>query len=320
MSKGRRVDSPMPDGVHIPVRLFDRVRALFGLPDMPVIVADEIARQIDALPDSAQSPQASAYGRIAPPFARTFVEASGYVEALRNFPAGIVQRGVAMYDVSTEPFATQCISPQHRQVIPVGTRWTLACWGWLYIIPLRTMETFASPLFLHLDTDGYLLDDTERLYSEVFRTPPGTPAVMFGVPDADNRALVGIEPMDQRGLATAMPFVLKAISAMHKRTPVDLVEPNRQARRLAERKEHLKLHSYYVLKVKPTPEGKPASFHQVGQPERSGTRDHLVRGHFRVYGDKGLFGKYANRTIFVPEHRRGADDYGDIRKDYEPEE
>jgi hypothetical protein len=54
-------------------RLYDRVRPVAGLAEMPVIVADEIAAQIDAMPElpadvteAERSYPAAAYGIVAP--------------------------------------------------------------------------------------------------------------------------------------------------------------------------------------------------------------------------------------------------------------
>jgi hypothetical protein len=77
------------------------------------------------------------------------------------------------------------------------------------------------------------------------------------------------------------------------------------------------LHDYYVLRVAPITPQRADEFRQIGSPAQVGSRDHVVRGHFRIYTEaRPLFGKYV-RTVWVAEHRRGDDSYGTIRKDYE---
>jgi hypothetical protein len=312
-----------PEGLQVPIRLFDRVRAMFGVPEMPVIVADRIQRQIDQLPEHLNkvTQPAQEYGPIAPPFPRFFVEASAVAT---DFPT-MTQRGLAIYDLSSnEEWFERLITPEHRREIPAGTRWTLGAWGYKYVTAVRQLGTFQCPIYFHLDSEGYILDDMTKLYME-YLPPSMFATVVIGVPDADQE--LGVVKLDtptvpQRLLPTFAPFALKAIAALHRRAPVDLVEPNAQARRQAERHDKIKLHSYYVLQVKPTPEGGPRSFREVGQPAREGTRSHHVRGHFRRYGETGMFGKasLANRTIFIRDHNRGTDEYGAIIKDYEPTE
>lgn len=76
--------------------------------------------------------------------------------------------------------------------------------------------------------------------------------------------------------------------------------------------------SYYILKVKPTPE-RITEFEEVGQPARmpGKKRAHEVRAHFRYYHpDRPLFGKVSG-AVWIPAHDRGDDVMGSIRKDYE---
>ena len=73
---------------------------------------------------------------------------------------------------------------------------------------------------------------------------------------------------------------------------------------------------YWVLKVK---KYTPQTIEEVGRGEKGKRphREHQVRGHFRYYTDeRPLFGRYSG-MIWVPDHERGNDDVGHIRKDYE---
>jgi hypothetical protein len=90
--------------------------------------------------------------------------------------------------------------------------------------------------------------------------------------------------------------------------------------RQARRQHNVALHSYYRLKVKPHMPTSREDFASIGTPARAAAREHVVRGHFRYYGpDAPLFGRTVG-AVWVPEHSRGDDAIGTIRKDYEVEE
>ncbi len=327
MTRGRRVTSDRPEGLHIPVRLFDRVRATFQLPDMPVIVADEIARQIDAMPDAPEfwSPPAESYGCVAPPFAKWFIEATtvtppGLTHTMPDgevvdLPAGTTQRGVACYDLS-DPKLLELAADRHRIARPPATRWIIGMWGYIYLSFYRTLHTFPGPMFVHLDAEGRILDDTANIQ----QFEPTIPGFVLVPPDAPHGRREAAPPMPQFSLPNHLPFALKALSAMHQRCPVERVEPGPDLRRRVERKERLQLHDYYLLKVKPTRPERLEDFARIGQPERARPREHRVRGHFRYYTEeRKLFGRVAG-MVWVPEHERGHDELGTIRKDYEVSE
>lgn len=280
MTRGRSVP---PANSVLDVRLFDRVRARFGLPDMPVIVADEIARQIDALPDDddSYSWSADSYGVVAPPFKRCFIEAaSTRTDETTDLstgrpirvPPGTVFRGVACYDVRALGYETQLVSPQHRQgYLPDGTRWIVAMFGYMYHTDPqrgRILRTFPGPMFVHLDDHGLILDDTSRIYFEY----SGDDRVLLGPPDATQGLLLNFQPMPAASIVNFFPFAMKAISAMHRRCMVEQVEPSRQAKRHAERHDRVQLHNFYVLKVRPTPVGRDVTYADVGQPQPSTER------------------------------------------------
>jgi hypothetical protein len=323
MSRGRRVSSDRPEGLHIPVRLFDRVRAVFGLPEMPVIVADEIARQIDAMPDAPAhwSPPPESYGCVAPPFARWFIEVTTVSQPgpytypdgkMIDLPGGTTQRGVACYDISA-PDLRDLVVAKDLIAPPAGTRWVLALWAYQYLSAFRMLQTHPGPMFVHLDAEGHILDDTSRI--QQFK--PTVPGVILAPPDTPPGPKLSAPVMPQWAAPNHLPYALKALSAMHQRCPVERVEPGVEQRRRAERKERVQLHDYYLLKVKSTRPERLEDFARIGQPERARPREHRVRGHFRWYGDTGLFGKHRNRMVWVPEHERGTDELGTIRKDYE---
>jgi hypothetical protein len=277
-------------------RLYDRVRALDiefqNVPDCTVIVADEIARQIDALPDdhADRSPAAHEYGCVIPPFRRFFIEA----ETTASDGTISAQRGVFVEDISP---ALRAGTLAHDP--PPGAHWAMAMHGYLYVTGYP-IQTYPGVMVFHLDDRGYLRDDMAHV---TVLTDP-------------TRYQRDPTITDVRGLPTHAPYALKAINAMHARCEAEHITTTRQQRREAERRHQVKLKDYYILKVKPTE--KPHAFSEVGQAQRvqGQRREHVVRGHFRWYSEeKPLFGKISG-MVWIGEHRRGADDIGRIRKDY----
>jgi hypothetical protein len=69
---------------------------------------------------------------------------------------------------------------------------------------------------------------------------------------------------------------------MHLRCPVDEVTPSATAQKRAAKHGGIpKLHTSYVLRVKPTVPTSAEDFKDVGMPERIGASAHKVRGQFR---------------------------------------
>ncbi|NJO83527.1 MAG: hypothetical protein HC828_12390 [Blastochloris sp.] len=313
MSKGRSIpkDAAAPDEI----RLYDRVQAAWGIGEMPVIVADEIARQIDALPDDPNwTPPASDYGVVAPPFKRWFVEAT----TLPGAGFSLVQRGCLCYEVrrSDTALMEKLISRPHRKVMPPATHWIIAVWGYFWAADQRILRTFSGPMFVHLDKEGYILDDLARIYMEALGNTP----LVFAPPEVAEGLHLGFDPLPQAMLANFGPFNFKALAALHQRCPVDHVKPSSAQRRRAQKREQLALHDYYVLKVKPARTQTLSDFRRIGEPEKAVRREHIVRGHFRYYTEeRPLFGRVSG-AVWVPEHERGDDQVGAIRKDYEVKE
>lgn len=284
-------------------RLYDRARPHAGLAEMPVIVADDIAAQIDAMPDSSPHREdeyswpAEDYGVIAPPFAAFFVEATTPLDGVP------IQRGMVIYDRSAQIAAD---GPLRGQRVPAGTRWCLHAYPFLHS-RLTGLVDYGSPtVLLHLDDAGRLLDDPAAL--QVIFTGPAAAWPVTKQRDAAYAA------------ASIAPMVLKAIGALHRRAPAEHVTPDPARQRQAQRRGELPRHSYYVLKVRPHAPASPADFAGIGAPARATPREHLVRGHFRYYHpDRPGFGRVVG-AVWVPEHARGDDTIGRITKDYEVEE
>jgi len=290
---------PPPAGAVAGIRLFDYLRQHdSGIPDMPIIVADEIARQIDALPDTrGASPPASSYGIVVPPFPMCFIEADVVLPDI-----GLGQRGVIVTDL-TSAWRSGQINRSIRDAAPVGTHWLFSATGYIHGDLTRgVIYGYRGTMLFHLDADGRLLDDTERV--QVVSLP-------------GHESIPELRPGSE--LPNHAPYMLKAISAMHQRCAADKVTPPRQARRNAERHGVTELHSYYVLRVQPTYQ--PRDMAAVGRPSKAAgqKREHMVRGHFRYYSpEKPLFGRTSG-MIWIPAHERGESDIGQIKKDYEVE-
>jgi len=295
---GRHVPPAGEGEIDLP-RLYDRARAVLGLDAMPVIVADALAAQIDAIPDpdpgaAPESYPAAAYGTVAPPFRACFVEATTWITGVP------VQRGM----VVTDRTAT---GPLPGETVPLGTRWHVHLTPvlWSPLIGGRVETYGGATVLLHVSRDGRLLDDTARL-------PVHLAGAAARWPPARREAAA-------RGAASIVPLVLQALAALHRRVPVEHVTPippeSRAARRgTADAPER---HSYYRLLVTPTAPTSRDDFARLGAPAPPPPRAHLVRGHFRWYGAAGLFGKHRDRMVWVPAHERGDPRRGRITKDYE---
>ncbi|MCA9930798.1 MAG: hypothetical protein KC419_20075 [Anaerolineales bacterium] len=277
------------------MRLIDRVRAQVGsIPDdLPVIVADPVAEQIDQLPGDtwSASPPAEVYGCVAPPFKRFWIEAQTAVDlrnvdiqAARNFQA--IQRGVMIEVVDSEAD---------------GERWRYVFTPFVWYEPIdgapgRGLDTVNGRIFLNLDKDGRILDDLEAVETAVFDRTEITAAKM-------------------RSYVSFLPFVLKALSVLHQRTVVERIRYTRQQQRQHQRQHGKPPADYYLLTVKPSPVADMADVAQPVQP-KAVRREHQVRGHFRYYTEeRPLFGRYAG-MVWIPDHQRGDPDEGSIHKGY----
>lgn len=275
---------------------------------VPVIVADNIARQIDAMDqidDSNADWPAAAFGRVAPPFPVFWVEATTELVPTGETERFEVRRGALVADMSWTP---ETMEPM---VGPATWYVTLAPF-----IQWRAKDGRWGPIWGYNGRIVIGLDEEGRLLRDL-ATATVIEGAMFGPSE-------GVHVLPREGAAHHAPWVMMSISALHRGVPVELVEPSppsRQARRLHERRTGQPLepeHSYYVLMVKPT---RPGTFEEIAAPESHihvERRQHVVRGHFRWYGERGMFGRadLANRLVWVPAHERGHDGLGTIRKDY----
>ncbi|MCB8988832.1 MAG: hypothetical protein H6661_13915 [Ardenticatenaceae bacterium] len=271
------------------MRLIDRVRIrLGGIPDdLPIIVADPVAQQIDQLPGDtwSHSPPAEAYGCVAPPFKQFFVEAETTVNLaeLGSIGMQVIQRGV-LVEVEDRESGWQYVFTPFIWYQPaqgsaaVGT------------------HTVNGRIYLHIDKAGHILDDLEAVKTAVF-----------------DRSQLTADKM--RSYVSFLPFVLKALSVLHQRTVVEHVTHTRQQRRQHQRRHKAELADYYLLTVKPSQHAERMA--DVAQPVAPvNRREHIVRGHFRYYTEeRPLFGRYSG-MVWIAEHQRGDPDAGSIHKDY----
>ena len=296
------------------MRLIDRVRIEDPqFPhDIPCIVADEIARQIEELPSdvNAVSFDAESYGIVAPPFDTFFVEA----ETVVHHSAGVqmIQRGLlfevsdtapveklrVLYDNACWVYIMTAYHYQDSLVLPDGSRLRPPAVETKRgpILQLYGFRRTNGHIFAHLDEQGHILDDMSGVHTAPHDATPLTRALL-------------------RTGVTFLPFALKAISALHQNTVVEHVTPTRQRQRHHKRKHGSVLADYYLLKVRPV--RATQDIDQVGQPLHSSRRrrEHIVRGHFRYYSPEApLFGRYSG-MVWIPAHTRGESSLGRIRKD-----
>lgn len=273
------------------MRLFDYInqfdeRVNFNNLDIPVIIADDIAKQIDAL-NGDEPHKAEDFGVIAPPFKLFFIEAK--TKTLDQ--KAVIRRGAMVESVD-----------YYIEKLPEGTNHIMKFQGWWMLDD--SLLRIKPVIYIHCDNEGYMLDDMEKLL------------VAFGEGDSQNDL---IDEQQANTILNMIPFSLKAINALHKRAPVEKVTPKRGERRRWQKKhgKDAKLTDYYVLKVRPTKNN--TDFEEVGQPAQAKRREHIVRGHFRYYKqDAPLFGKISG-AVWIPDHSRGNETIGTIKKDYEVE-
>jgi hypothetical protein len=288
------------------MRLVDRIRLALGrgfppAAACPAIIADQIAAQIDALPDSDRSPAAGEYGCVAPPFHDFFIEAR--TEVVVDEEIWTIERGLHFEVANAHLW-------EKAQPLYEGTHWiySITPYQWRQrrlatgnLVEDNVPQSANGRLFLHLDAAGHLLDDMSRVHTAAHDSSPQT--------DAHIRQAV-----------TFIPFALKAISALHQRIEAEHVTPTRQQQRQHGRKHAgRKLADYYVLKVRsPGSRQSPGSFAGVGVASGTGRRarrEHVVRGHFRYYSpERPLFGRYSG-MVWIGQHERGRGQ-GKISKDY----
>lgn len=300
-------------------RLIDFIRLEGELTeDMPVIVADQVAVQIDMLQghNYDMTPDATDFGVVAPPFRSFFVEAHTKLEVyglLMEVWRGLhfVAQNIQEEDVCfpgrlrNETWWLYVIEPFiYRGRVCTLDEKPLSAAAVRQLVPelpaeeVMGLQRFNGRIYLQIDREGHLLDDLESVTEALYDNTPYTGDKM-------------------RRAATLLPFALKTISVLHQNTQVEHATPTRQQKRAFQRqhKNSLPLRDYYILKVRP--QETVFSYEQVGQAQRGAhKREHVVRGHFRYYTpERPLFGRYSG-AVWVADHQRGESAIGTIKKDY----
>lgn len=293
------------------MRLYDRLNDVYELPEMPVIDGTAIARQIDQLPDlpDGENLPASFYGRVAPPFPEFWVEATTYLAG-----GVMVQRGGwvrVMEDSAARQIAHNAKQSRLVNEFPFDEmKWgvTVMCFQYQVGVGLGVCQ---GNLFYWIDEQGNFLSKR----GIVHRTE-----LLHRAQRTMMEAGLLLLPSEFAPPFTA--FCLKTVGALHNKGRAEKIVPSRQERRAHERKHSKPLTEYYVLKVKDVVIKTMSDAKLIGTPPDDNNpkqRRHGVHGHFRHYGEKGMFGNplYAYKTVWIPDHERGDDSLGRIKKDYE---
>lgn len=326
------------------MRLFDVLSQWELIPkaaENPIIFdASEIASELDRIErQSGASYPRETYGVCAPPFRDRYFwieavtkpnpdnyQSPGYLEDIQSLgidPEELLQNAERMRDHFVARGAL-CIardwedSELGRTYRGVGEsydsgRWIIEVKGFTAVykdqIRKRDILRYPGRAFIVIGRDGTLLSDPENTIIESY---------------GEKAEYAQIAAW---GLANMLPFVLLALSFLHRRTEVDYITPNRlerktAARRMGQKSGAAPLRDYYLLRIKPhierdNPLTDPSQIRQLGT--RGGDkRAHSVRGHFRRVPDSGLFGRgyNAGELIWIPDHLRGETALGDIQKGY----
>lgn len=276
-------------------RLADILRMIDpSFPPATTIVADTIAERIDADEWADDHRLSTSYGVVAPPW-RSF-----FVEARTTVGKQVVDRGVLVQDMTRDERIVQNLH-LHGLARPAGTHWVLGFHGFLRI-DASDLVLFPGMAFLHLDEQGFVLSDTDRV--QIVHYPHE-----LLLPDATYHPDLDV-------LATYLPFTLRAVGALHQRALVTHVQVTRAQRRQAERETGVPVNDHYVIGVPLQTPVRRAGAAPLPRGEAVERREHQVRGHFRVYTpDRPLFGRISG-LVWVPAHRRGSADTGSVSKDY----
>lgn len=252
------------------MRLLDRIRTTWSLTQIEylktmffhntkpiVIVADEIAEQIDILPDDTAHPQSDDFKNVAPPFDHFFIEAQTTLTE-KNVTT-MTQRGLYVIN-----HAWKDAPPIHRKHKPEGTKYTLTCASFHYIHVTNIIIHYPATFTLHLDEYGYILDDLQNI--QVFTR-------------ADIKAIGISQDQLLYHLTNPLVFSLKALEALHQKGEVIHYTPPRNVKRRFMRKYDLEPSEHYTLTIKP---GKPRKLSDIEPEKGTGKKKglHIVRGHF----------------------------------------
>lgn len=305
--------------------------------DIVVFDATEIAKSLDRVysNDDGVTYPASYYKRCNPPF----VNKPFWVESTTVLSAeDLTEQDIKDYEVTTGLTREELMkvaeqmsgSVVRRASICFATkienndsvRWRMASTA------LHQVDKYNNPFkaeiiipnataFLEWDHDGYLITD-----------PANTP-VQTGYND------YRMAKLHANMVTNSMPFMLIALSFIHRRTIVERIKPNRTVRKqigrlTGKKRDIVPPKDFYFIKIKPHPQGtsaisdhdiKPLSIKSRRHKTRDTTPEYDVIGHFRSVGPEGLFGRgyLANEVVWIPNHDRGNPDLGKLHKGYKLE-
>lgn len=323
------------------MRFFDLLLERGKIPEMAkeavIFDASEIAREIDRI--YIESPEAysrESFGFCAPPFRDRYF----WIEALTELRpedydtpgdrinmelSGITQADLERSRGSLVYRGALCLARERDKGDPAplvsmegeypSGRWEIVFTGYLAVRrPGEIGESMIDqlPAFgsLVIGQDGSLLTDPNR------------------IPSATWSSGEELRIATSEAMANITPFLLMALSFLHRRTEVDYISPNRlerknAARALGKRSGALPLRDYYLLRIKPHSDREnPLTDLSEIRPLRSQAkgerRSHRVRGHFRRVPDSGLFGRgyNAGELLWIPDHTRGDPSFGEVTKGY----
>ena len=292
------------------MRLFDRIRAdktlirrddiqgIFSNDDAPiVIIADEIAHQIDSLPDDTP-PTAQDFGSVAPPFNHFFIEAEN--KQTVKGETFILQRGAYVRDITKRVNKGE-ITTYEGGYIPDDTRCILSFAAFIYgSMNYDQLVLLPITYYFHLDSNGYILDNLKNI-------------AMFTHDQISVKSMTINELTSY--ITNGAAFSLKALEAMHQKGEVIHYTPPRNVKRRFMRKYDLEPTEHYTLKIKP---GRPRKISEIEVQKGTGTKKglHVVRGHFREVENHPFI---PDGTYFIKAHQRGTNTARAISKDYKIE-
>lgn len=272
-------------------------------PDMPVIIADPIWRDIDHTED--RDWKNTDFPNLAPIFPYFFIEAES------STTPGIYA-GIIIKDLTEDVRANKAATTMNGEPTPDDTTWILGIQA-IWTVPNRYKKfaQFPGLGFIHVGPDGRWLDDSQNItmfIDEEFADHIDDPKLCI------HRGALPMEMMQD-----TIPFAFKALSLMHcKNVSIEKQAIPRQQRRQFERKYSVPMSDYHILKIKPVGRAKDANTF-TGTQVTGLNRQHIVRGHFKLFGpDNPLFGKWQG-LYWWESMVRGNPARGQIKKDYEVE-
>ncbi|MEM9773109.1 MAG: hypothetical protein AAF902_00920 [Chloroflexota bacterium] len=293
-----------------------KVVATSQLPDMPVFIADSIAKEIDLMQETPQSETREAYGIIAPPFKEFWIESKTQNDDLEELTHHLKEDPVTNLIVNEDSLEATVEALVGKSVFRGIHFKTYSVEDYPFDIPTEHVELDQIKWILNGRVYTYheahdLLQD-QFCYTEIYIDDEGmllNPAGKFPVRfDTHTNLFAFLPPQDYADTsANAMPMALRCVGLLHQRTEIDHIQTalTRQMRRKLERAGKSVQKEFYWLKIKPHADKNRLlqSMDEI-EPVRSKKTSIMTgsrRGHFRVYG-KGnglLFGKY-ERTVWIP--------------------